>query len=616
MKRWTTRLWALALTLALGIGMCAPALAYESADAERKAEALQEMGLFRGTGTGFALDAAPTRLQSLIMLVRLTGGERAALLEQHAHPFTDVAEGEASAYVGYAVEKGLTRGVSAQRFVPGAKVSAQAYATMVLRALGYQDGSQTVYSQWETLGKKAGILPAGVSTRDFRRGDLVLMSYAALGAAMHSGSGTLADALVSAGAVSEVALSAGRATAGEKVTLSDSLTEILGAVYAGVEGISPSGLNVTKITEENLSFFLGVKSLDFTEGVACEPMMSSQAHSVCLVRLKDGADTAQVKRDIAAGVNPNKWICVGVDPANIRVESIGNLVLLVMDNTAADQYTANFKKLSAAGLIQTGGTYVDAVQAADPSSIRGFSDKLTALRSAYFPENRVFCATVPHKSYYARTELPVYLDHALISDSLSRQLPGWTCVELADTLTLADYYRTDAHWRQETLFPAAEKLGTAMHFTVDRSAFTALSRDGFVGAYRTLDASLESETVRWLTSPATGSAQVQDVQHPAFHGVYALSALDTASPYDLFLSGPTPLTVITNPAAPQRELVVFRDSYASSLVPLLLDAYSKITLVDLRYMSSSLLPQYVEFGGADVLCLFSDQVVNNSRLLK
>ena len=61
-----------------------------------------------------------------------------------------------------------------------------------------------------------------------------------------------------------------------------------------------------------------------------------------------------------------------------------------------------------------------------------------------------------------------------------------------------------------------------------------------------------------------------------------------------------------------RKLVIFRDSFASSLAPLLLDAYSEITLVDLRYFHPAMLGQLVDFNGADVLFIYSSALFNNS----
>lgn len=74
-------------------------------------------------------------------------------------------------------------------------------------------------------------------------------------------------------------------------------------------------------------------------------MMSSQAHSVALVRVKDGTDIQEAKKAIREKVNPRKWICVEVSPANIHVESIGNTILLVMDNVAPDALAGNFRAL-------------------------------------------------------------------------------------------------------------------------------------------------------------------------------------------------------------------------------------------------------------------------------
>ena len=87
--------------------------------------------------------------------------------------------------------------------------------------------------------------------------------------------------------------------------------------------------------------------------------------------------------------------------------------------------------------------------------------------------------------------------------------------------------------------------------------------------------------------------------------------------YDVFLSGAKSLLTIENPnAATDRELIVFRDSFGSSMVPLLARDYAKVTLVDIRYMSPTILGNFVEFGGQDVLFLYSTLVLNNSETIK
>ena len=154
-----------------------------------------------------------------------------------------------------------------------------------------------------------------------------------------------------------------------------------------------------------------------------------------------------------------------------------------------------------------------------------------------------------------------------------------------------------------------------MDFTISLEGFTPHSMESFAGAYHKYGAK-PNDTLVYLTSNATEAATVQNFQHPEVAAVYDLDRLSTDVPYDVFLSGATPLVTITSPnARTDRELVIFRDSFSSSLAPLLLEEYCKITLVDLRYMASTLLPQHLEFTNQDVLFLYSTLVADQRGLL-
>ena len=75
--------------------------------------------------------------------------------------------------------------------------------------------------------------------------------------------------------------------------------------------------------------------------------------------------------------------------------------------------------------------------------------------------------------------------------------------------------------------------------------------------------------------------------------------------------------MIDNPAAAtDRELVVFRDSFGSSLVPLLVEGYARVTLIDIRYVNSAYLGNFVDFHGQDVLFLYSTLLLNDSLALR
>ena len=87
----------------------------------------------------------------------------------------------------------------------------------------------------------------------------------------------------------------------------------------------------------------------------------------------------------------------------------------------------------------------------------------------------------------------------------------------------------------------------------------------------------------------------------------------SADKYDIYLNGATSLITVENPNAnTDKELLLFRDSFGSSIAPLLVENYKKITLIDIRYMSSTLLEQYIDFENQDVLFLYSALVLNQN----
>ena len=85
----------------------------------------------------------------------------------------------------------------------------------------------------------------------------------------------------------------------------------------------------------------------------------------------------------------------------------------------------------------------------------------------------------------------------------------------------------------------------------------------------------------------------------------------------MFLSGSSALVTIENPEATEKkELVIFRDSFGGSLSPLLIPAYSKITVVDTRYIQSDYVGKFIEFNSQDVLFIYGVSLINNSMALR
>lgn len=128
------------------------------------------------------------------------------------------------------------------------------------------------------------------------------------------------------------------------------------------------------------------------------------------------------------------------------------------------------------------------------------------------------------------------------------------------------------------------------------------------------------EDLYYLTSPTLDQCLVAVYNQggrPQRKKVYEVASGHLNYPYVLFLSGSKGLVTVKNLQAPMdKNLILFRDSYGSSLAPLLASGYRTITLVDLRYLSSDQLDQYIDFEDQDVLFLYSTLLLNNSLSMR
>lgn len=132
---------------------------------------------------------------------------------------------------------------------------------------------------------------------------------------------------------------------GEK-NVEGTLEEIMTKVYAGIpEEEKPMMLGNIEVNAENVESFLGTADIEYKEALASESMVGSIAHSVVLVRVKDGANVEEVKTKIKENVNPRKWICVGVEEDQVIVKNKGDLVILIMAQTGSEKLEQNFDNL-------------------------------------------------------------------------------------------------------------------------------------------------------------------------------------------------------------------------------------------------------------------------------
>jgi hypothetical protein len=194
-------------------------------------------------------------------------------------------------------------------------------------------------------------------------------------------------------------------------------------------------------------------------------------------------------------------------------------------------------------------------------------------------------------------------------------------IDLFNSLTIEDYYKTDIHWSQDRIIDIADKLLKEMgnNNLASDVQYQEVKLYPFFGSYYGQAAlKLEPDAMVYLTNSTIENAVVFDHIDETYSKVYEPDKFGTMDSYDVFLSGAKSIITIINPACTtDTELILFRDSFGSSIAPLLLQGYSKITLVDLRYMSTDLLGRYIDFTrGQDVLFLYNTMILNNSAMLK
>ena len=183
----------------------------DATDYNAMAGALKKMNLFRGSytgyGSGFDLELPPTRLQALIMFIRVLGEEEAALANTDLPPFSDISPNtNAARYVGYAYKMGYTNGYKDGTWRPGGTTNIYQYSEFLLRALGYSTVGNSI-SDAPQRAHAVNLMSAhdlvSMINEKFLRAHLVYLSYNALDVPAADSGILLRDQLISKGVFTE-----------------------------------------------------------------------------------------------------------------------------------------------------------------------------------------------------------------------------------------------------------------------------------------------------------------------------------------------------------------------------------------------------------------------------
>lgn len=254
-------------------------------------------------------------------------------------------------------------------------------------------------------------------------------------------------------------------------------------------------------------------------------------------------------------------------------------------------------------------------------SLDNAAEKFRKLYDKYLKDNNtnVYFSVIPDKNYFMADKNGILsMDYTVFTDYIKSKTEFMQYIDIFDCLELSDYYKTDTHWRQEKITDVAQKIADAMGASIKAEYTEKLLDKPFHGVYYGQAAlPLPDEDLYYLNNDILDSCTVYDYETDTQGSVYDMDSAYGKDPYEMFLSGSKSLLSIKNPnAETEKKLIVFRDSFGSSITPLFAQGYSEITLIDIRYISSDTLGRLVDFKDSDVLFLYSTLVLNNSITFK
>jgi len=229
-----------------------------------------------------------------------------------------------------------------------------------------------------------------------------------------------------------------------------------------------------------------------------------------------------------------------------------------------------------------------------------------------------YLCVIPDKNYVLAEDSQLSMDYEEFIQKTEEDMPFLTPVSIVESMDISDYYRTDTHWKQEEIIDVAAKLAASMDVPFNGSFEYKELESPFYGVYYGQAAlPVAADKIKYCTNEVLDACVVYDYENNKEIPLYDISKAAGRDPYELFLGGNISLAVIDSPKAyTSKELVVFGDSFARSLLPLLAESYGKITMIDIRYLPSMSVGNYVTFENQDVLFLYSTSVLNNSITLK
>ncbi len=270
-----------------------------------------------------------------------------------------------------------------------------------------------------------------------------------------------------------------------------------------------------------------------------------------------------------------------------------------------------FNNSSANDVFVENGYLIEKNYPLNEKSLDSFIKKLAYINDNYLQNSDVYYTLIPDKSYFL--EEGVRIDFDLIKEKIKELNIDY--IDAFEVFERDDYYKTDIHIKQPAYLKFISEAAKEMHFDSEEIKYKENRSSNFYGASYSKVAYVKPDDLVYLTNEMTDASKVQHLEY-GVKRVYNETALNGIDAYNVFLDGPSALLEIETASPSDKEILIFRDSFASSMAPLLIPYYKKITLIDLRYISFEQALSHVSFDNKSVLFMYSTLMANKSDLLK
>ncbi len=124
------------------------------------------------------------------------------------------------------------------------------------------------------------------------------------------------------------------------------INDIINTINKNNKNVLPE-LETMKVDIKNIdevTSYTGLKTNDGIESIVVSvPLITAQAYSVAIVKVKDSADVEKIKQEMLDNIDMRRWICVSAE--QLYITNSGNVIFSVMaDKDVAKAVYNDFKK--------------------------------------------------------------------------------------------------------------------------------------------------------------------------------------------------------------------------------------------------------------------------------